>query len=330
MATSVPVAVEPTGHIGRQFGFVEFDNRVEDLILPEEVTQELERDAGQLPDPHRVPEPTSLGIPEGVAGFAARTAATSVWAEPPTPSRSDYVDGTVNDLEGDESKDGSEEPELPQEAKLLAALQPTTPRNLARVQWEDGYTSPSQSNTTPRDQLDNPEQAFMQPTSFQVSPETPQEELSSISQSLALPTPVQTPVEKHQRERGIVAQPVAPLGPADASPEAPREESQTLERSLFTGLLTGGVPPSTHGNLTRESTMTDATWSQGPISTPLLRHATSTTLTGESCFPSQLRSSTSRRALSEQGELENTLEGAGIPSIKNPAKFVSQPLIHRS
>lgn len=319
VATSIPVALEPAGHAGPQIDPVEFDDGIEDLTLPEEVTQELNQDVSLLPDPHRVPEPTSLGTPVGVAGLATRIIEPSVWAEPPTPSRSECAEDGVNNPEDDGSRERSEEPTSPQQAERNEESQPpVSSRNLARVRWGDHYTSTTLSTESTREEMNVPERTLVQPAPPEQPEETPQEELSSHEHALALPTPIQTPSEAPHEVGDL---PPAPIPPTEPPLETPNEELNTLKQFLITGGSVGGTPLTMRGNLTRESTMTDATWSQGPVETSPLRHATSATLTGESYFPSQPIPSPSRRTPSEQGETQNTLDGSQSP-IKHTPEYV--------
>jgi hypothetical protein len=323
VATSIPVALEPTGHAGRQIDSVEFDDGIEDLTLPEEVTQELSQDVSLLPDPHRVPEPTSLGTPDGVAGLATRVVEPSVWAEPPTPSRSEDAGEGPNIPEDENSRDRSEELPSPPQPGLVIESQPANSRNLARVRWRDDHTSDLSSIETPTEELNVLERALVQPTALEWSAEPPQEGLSSLEHALALPAPIQTLSEIRQEPDSLPHAPTPPTS-TEAPIETPREELNTLEQSLFTGGSAGSTPLTMRGNLTRESTMTDATWSQGPVAGSPLRHATSATLTGESYFPSQPILSPSQRTPSEEGEAQNTLDNLRASPMKHTAESVLQ------
>lgn len=304
MATSVPVALEPPLDAGPRIGSAEFINDVEDWTLPEEVAQGLNRNVNRLPDPHQVPEPTSLGIPEGVAGLATRIVEPSVWAEPPTPFRSENADDAVSHLEADYSSD---EPEtsIPPPRREPVVEPPPVSRNPSRVRWRDHYPSDDPSFETPREELETLEHVLLQATPLTESSETPREELSLLESSLVASTPVETPREELDT---LARRLVFPTPTTETPLETPLDELQTLDQFLLTGGSTGDTPLRERGNLTRESTMTEAAWSQGfPNSSPL-RHATSATLTGESYFPSQPISSPGRQI--SQAATQETLDAS--------------------
>lgn len=309
--TSIPVAVGAPLEADRRIGSQELVDNAEDLTLPEEVTQELNRDAEQLPDPHQVPEPTSLGFPEGVAGLATRIIEPSMWAEPPTPLRSENADDAASRPEAEELSDELEMPELPPQSEYIAELRPETFHSPSRVRWRDQYASDALSLETPKEELETLERGLLQPTPTEGPAETPQDELTLLESSLTLPTPTQTPLETPREELDILAQRLVVPTPALETPQA---DLRTLEQSLLTGISEGSTPFGRPGQLTRDSTMTDATWSQGPLDSTLLRHATSATLTGDSYFPSQPMSSLGRET--PEAQTQDTLDGTETNSRK--------------
>ena len=82
-----------------------------DLTLPLEVAHDLNRDIVDFPDPHRVPEPTTLGTPEGVTGISGEAADPSLWAEPPTSNASEHDAGSSKEEGAVTPK--SQSPDLP-------------------------------------------------------------------------------------------------------------------------------------------------------------------------------------------------------------------------
>lgn len=189
---------------------------VDDRSLPTEVTAELR---GELPDPHRVPEPTDLGIPEGIAGLASHTQVTepSILAEPPTPfvnsegaasgdDRSERVAET-GEPAGEEPpvdepivEELEEEPELPNVAQIIGNILPapvSSQEHVRAVHWEDDVPAATIPMSTLTEELKDPETVLMQPTPTE-NVESSKEEKISLTQMTMREDEVPLPVELSQ------------------------------------------------------------------------------------------------------------------------------------
>ncbi|KIM30673.1 hypothetical protein M408DRAFT_328201 [Serendipita vermifera MAFF 305830] len=289
IATSIPVIQDVPVDTGRPIHSPELVDNPQDLTLPAEVTQELNRDIRLLPDPHQIPEPTAFGIPEGVTGLATRIAEPSVWAEPPTPFRSENADDAASRQNVDGSSDESDKLEPTSQAEQVVESPPEPPRSLSRVRWRDYQSGDGLSLETPQEELETLEHGLLQPTPSEDPDETQREDLSQSMHPWTISTPVQTNLETPREELDSLAQRLV-YTPMEPPVETPQEDLRRLEQSLFTGTSADestSQSQSVHGTLTRDSTMTGISWSQVPTGHPLIRHDTSATLTGESYFPSQ-------------------------------------------
>jgi hypothetical protein len=230
--------------------------------LSEEVAAELNRDIIDLPDPHRVPEPTTLGTPEVATGLAARTIEPSVWAEPPTPHRSEYAEDGMSRKDEQASSEDSEEPDVPQyqdlhpfdaEQELMRESERLRLRDQNRVRWSDREVL-----DTPREELDNLQRALLADTPQLTPLETPQEELSALATSLAQATPLESPKEEPEQAIQAFSDSTSNQGLA----EAPSEELKAAETPL-TQIVTNQSEAEV-GQLTRASSnTTDVTLTQG-------------------------------------------------------------------
>ncbi|PVG00435.1 hypothetical protein CPB86DRAFT_225886 [Serendipita vermifera] len=308
VATSIPL-------LGRPTDVVEFadsptiiapDEITEptDRELPQEVAAELNRDVIDLPDPHRVPEPTTLGTPEVATGLAARTIEPSVWAEPPTPHRSEYAEDAMSRKDEQASSEGSEGPDMPQyrdlhpfdaEQELMREQERLRLRDQNRVRWSD-----HEVQQTPREELDNLQRALLADTPQLTPVETPREELSALAASLTESTPLETPQEEKSERVQALGDPLLA--------ETPREELQALEASLTQA--SANQSDAEAGQLTRtSSTTTDVTLSQGTLDYSSHLQA-APTLTGDSYYDSRPSQEINRRLSESQLTSRDTVEGS--------------------
>lgn len=285
IATSVPIvhesslqSVEPSGTTDLADSGITQTQAQEDVdpdrTLPAEVAQELNRDVASLPDPHRVPEPTDFGIPEGVAGLATRETNNdpSVWAEPPTPFRSEGADEVTSRGEEEEEENVGEEPEqiqrsespdLPRLDEIINNIsQPMpSPSHTRMVHWQDGGDS--------------------QPT------ETPMEELSNLEHNLLLPTPSdeisQTPIDEPEAFRIAPTQETLHDEEEMSRLSTPTDPGETQVEETQGAMGDRESEGSDHlgESLTRDTSRTDVTLSQNPFGASSGHLDRSITLSGD-------------------------------------------------
>lgn len=126
-----------------------------DRTLPAEVVQDLNRDVVDFPDPHRVPEPTLFGTPEGVSGISGHAVDPSLWAEAPTSNVSEQDASSTKEEETISPK--SQSPNLPPAYMLIPPQIDTRESSNSQL---GGHRDASEHQTasipleTPQEELD--------------------------------------------------------------------------------------------------------------------------------------------------------------------------------
>ncbi|CAG7855080.1 SubName: Full=Uncharacterized protein {ECO:0000313/EMBL:CCA71516.1} [Serendipita indica DSM 11827] len=132
-----------------------------DRTLPAEVVQDLNRDVVDFPDPHRVPEPTLFGTPEGVSGISGHAVDPSLWAEAPTSNVSEQDASSTKEEETISPK--SQSPDLPPAYMLIPPQIDTRESSNSQL---GGHRDASEHQTasipleTPQEELDLLGQVF--------------------------------------------------------------------------------------------------------------------------------------------------------------------------